>query len=436
MKTEGLGFVALISIVISSQIGSGTFMLPAFLAPFGLIGIFGWIVSVSGAIALALVFARLSGRLPKNGGPHVYVSEAFGRGAGFFTAWVYWIISWSSNSFLVVTAINYLSAITGPLTKTQILTLEITFLFAVTVVNSIGVRFSSLIEIVLTVLKVIPLVLLPLVLFLFFDPSFFNMRELGDISFTDWVATVSKSALLTFWGFIGVECATTPAERVKNPKKTIPRAIIIGTSCVAFTYIANTISLTGAVGFEPLCHSMAPYSTVMQQIFGATHMDIIIAAVAIVVCVGTLNAWTLTGAQIASGAFADNLFPAFLGKTNKQGAPIAALWSATAGTVPILFLEQFVFSQQGFDTLINLLVSIFLIVYLVCCVSYIKLMRRCDGAERGVHYLKEYILVGYAILFCIFVLAENAISTTITFLIFVLLGIPVFFKNRARITKV
>ena len=86
-RSKELGFIALVSIVIGSQLGSAAFVLPSQLAPFKTVGLLGWIVSVAGAISLALMFSDLSSHLPKNGGPHVYVSAAFGRIAGFFTAW-------------------------------------------------------------------------------------------------------------------------------------------------------------------------------------------------------------------------------------------------------------------------------------------------------------------------------------------------------------
>lgn len=427
-KSE-LGFVALVSIVIGSQIGSGTFMFPSLLAPFGTIGLLGWIVSVSGAISLALLFSRLSEKLPKNGGPHVYVSEAFGREAGFFTAWVYWIISWSSNSVLLVTTVSYLTVITGELSKIQIITIETLVLFLITFVNILGVKFSGVIEIVLTILKVAPLLIIPFILLLFFDPSLFSFNGISGLGFSNSVAIVSKTALLTFWGFIGVECATTPAERVKNPKKTIPRAICIGTVCVAFIYIANTISVIGVAGFDSLLNESAPYSIVVGRIFGGMHFDLIMAVVAMVVCIGTLNAWTLTGAQIAYGAYEDNLFPKIFGKTNKEKAPIAALLIASFGTIPFFVLQQMdFFSESGLETLINTLVSVFLIIYLACCISYIKLIKSFEGTKRG--QVKAYILAGFSLMFCIFVLAENITSTMIAFTVFVLLGIPVFCKNK------
>ncbi len=108
-----IGFWSVFALVTGSQIGSGVFMLPANLAPYGFYSLAGWLFSGAGAIALALVFAGLCARFPQTGGPHVYVHHAFGRGWAFFTGWTYWVISWVSTTAVVVVSIGYLTPIIG-----------------------------------------------------------------------------------------------------------------------------------------------------------------------------------------------------------------------------------------------------------------------------------------------------------------------------------
>ena len=427
-RNKELGFIALVSIVIGSQLGSAAFVLPSQLAPFKTIGLLGWIVSVGGAITLALMFSDLSSHLPKSGGPHVYVSEAFGRVAGFFTAWIYWIISWSSNSILLVTSVGYLTIITGKLSPTETLMIEASILFVISYINIVGMKFSGVIETVLTAMKILPLLFLPVVFFMFFDPSFFKISIKEVVDGGDTLTTISQAALLTFWGFIGVECATTPAESVKEPKKTIPRAIVIGTSAVALIYLMNTISITGVVGFEKLEATTAPYAVVMSSIF-SHYSDIAISIMAIIVCVGTLNAWTLTGGQIAYGAYKDGLFPNVFGKVNKAGAPKAAILIAAIGTLPFLALEQL--HHGGLGKLIDMLVSVFLYVYLACSISYMKLVGRWYKTKK--QRIKAQVLAQIAIIFCIFTLSQDVISSIIVLVIFIAVGVPVFLKHKESI---
>ncbi len=418
-----LGFLSLVSIVIGSQVGSGTFVFPSILAPFGSIGLLGWIVSVGGAMLLALVFSELSSKLTKSGGPHVYVTEAFGRTAGFFTAWVYWIISWSSNSILLVTTTYYLSILTGKLSPTQIVIIETLVLFAITFVNILGVRFSGMMETILTALKVIPLLFIPFLFFCFFNIEHFKLEtSMAGLFDTSSISTISKTALLTSWGFIGVECATTPAGRVRNPKKTIPRAIILGTSCVALIYIMNVISVLGVTGFDSILGSNAPYAVAIEKILGHSS-NTFISILAIIVCVGTLNAWTLTGGQIAQGAAKDKIFPALLGKVNKNGAPVWALLIAAVGIIPFFIIEQ-IYGSEGLDYLIGLLVSIFLFVYIICCAAYIKMVKKWKPNRRDV--IKSYIMAFLAILFCVFVVSSSILSSIMVLAIFVIIGIPVY----------
>ena len=103
-----MGFWSVFALVTGSQIGTGVFMLPSSLAPYGISSLYGWVLSSLGAIALALVFAALCAQFPKTGGPHVYVKNAFGKPPAFFTGWTYWIISWVSTTAVIVSSVGYL----------------------------------------------------------------------------------------------------------------------------------------------------------------------------------------------------------------------------------------------------------------------------------------------------------------------------------------
>jgi len=81
--TKGLGLAACTALVVGNMIGSGIFLLPASLAPFGPISLMGWLVTSAGALVLAVIFGRLSQRVTKTGGPYAYSQEAFGDFAGF-----------------------------------------------------------------------------------------------------------------------------------------------------------------------------------------------------------------------------------------------------------------------------------------------------------------------------------------------------------------
>lgn len=99
--SKKIGFGSALSLVISSQVGSGIFMLPSSLALIGPISLFGWLVSGSFAIFLAILFARLCLDIPKEGGASSYVEAAFGKTLAFFTAWVYWLVYSISDTAVI-----------------------------------------------------------------------------------------------------------------------------------------------------------------------------------------------------------------------------------------------------------------------------------------------------------------------------------------------
>ncbi len=236
-----MGFWSVFALVTGSQIGSGVFMLPATLAPYGLYSLAGWAASGLGAIMLSLVFAQLCAWFPKTGGPHVYVKEAFGSSASFFTGWTYWIISWVSTTVVVIGSIGYLLPVLGISSPTIKLFLELVLLLAITALNFRGVTAAGHVEFFLTLLKVIPLLIVPLLALFYFNIDNFSLSRTALELSTSQI--LSRVTLLTLWGFIGLESATTPAGSVENPSITIPRAVVFGTISVALLYLINSIGI-------------------------------------------------------------------------------------------------------------------------------------------------------------------------------------------------
>ena len=426
-----LNFITIISIVIGSQIGAGAFMTPALLSPFKTIGILGLVIAAIGAISLALVFSDLASHLPKNGGPHVYVSVAFGRVLGFFTAWSYWIISWFSNAVLLSIIVGYLTIMTGSLTSFQIILIESSIVLLITYINIDGVKFSGLAQLILTILKIIPFLVLPVIFFVFFNCSNFDFSFEKISLNSDSVPAISKAILISFFGFLGVECATASAESVKNPKKTIPRAIILGTMCVAMIYIMNTTSMVGVVGFDSLSSSNAPYATVLGKIF-SNSSNIAISIMAIIVCIGTLNAWTLTSGQIAYGAFEDGLFPKVFGKLNKAGAPVVSLLLAAVGMIIcFIIMGQSDSIKDSLIKLVDISSSIFLYIYLICCGAYIKLISKWKPSKAG--KIKAYTLALFSSTFCLIILTQDMLAPLLVLGVIIILGVPVFLKHKKSI---
>jgi len=298
-----LNFRSVVALVIGSQIGSGIFLLPTSLAPFGSISLFGWLISGAGALLLALVFSQLSMHTSKGGGPHVYIEKSFGRRSAFFTAWTYWIISWASSIAVIVAAIGYLSPLIGISGPVLALVLELTIITIITGINIKSASLAGSCEVFLTFLKCAPLILIPIVGFFFLKSSHFELAPGLPV-----LKSLNTATLLTFWGFIGIECATTAAGIIENPTKTIPKAVLLGTLVVAGIYFLNSFAVMGIVPPELLLTSQAPYVDAATIMFGGG-WNHVIAIIAFIACIGTLNAWVLTSGLIAAEASKEGLFP-------------------------------------------------------------------------------------------------------------------------------
>lgn len=411
-----IGFWTLVSIVVSSQVGSGIFMLPASLSVYGSISVLSWVFTGFGAILLALVFAELSRRFPKTGGPHTFVQEAFGKHPAFFIAWSYWVISWLSTTVVIIAAIGYLGALFGGFNTITNLILEIALLSFFTIINLRGLKSSGITEVIFTILKVIPLLLLPICCMMYFQVDYFKYSS---SSTTNTLQTLSAAALTTFWGFIGIESATAPAESVVTPNKTIPRAIIVGTIIAALIYLICSIAIMGVVPPQELSTSSAPFADAAKIVFGGDWYYLISFAAAIVCC-GTLNAWILVSGQIALGAAKDNLFPKIFATTNSNGAPSFAILLSSIGMIPALFFSFNDDLVSQFTKLIDMSVSVFLITYIVCTVSLIKILLRENNKK---HYIFISII---ALIFCLWALFSSGLDILLFALFIFLTGVPIY----------
>lgn len=415
-----IGFWSVLSIVISSQVGSGIFLLPSTLAPFGYIGILSLLLTGLCATLLALIFANLCRQFTKTGGPHAFVYKAFGIKAAFFTAWTYWIISWISSVALVLTAVSYISYIFDCHNIYITITLKVAITIISMLLNLSGLYASRWLDFALTLLKIPSLVILPLICIPSINYSYFFISE--NYTIYSYLQALQAAAFITFWGFIGVETATAPAEAVINPTKTIPRAIIIGTSCVIAMYLLSNIAILGTVPNNILKVSTAPFAEAANIILGG-HWNKIIAFTAIIICLSTLNAWILTSGQIALGAAKDQLFPQLFLKTNQQGAPIWGVIISSLGMVVLILCTINSNLAEQINFVINISVVAFLWIYVICTISYLKILS--ISSHNQINYSNIIISV-IALTFCIWIMLGSGWYMLLSSLFFITTGIPVY----------
>lgn len=417
-----IGFLAIFALVISSQIGSGIFILPISLAPYGIYSVASWAISGLGAISLALVFALLCARFPETGGPHVYVKYAFGSTAAFFVGWTYWVISWVSTTAVIVASIGYLT----PLLRSDIqdlrLLLEILLFLIITLINLRGVTIAGCVELLLMIIKITALLSIPVIAFFYFDRNNFVVSE--EISSLTISQILAHSVLLTMWCFIGLESATAPAGSVKNPAKTIPKAIVLGTICVAVIYFINSFAIMGLINGNDLANSKAPYVDAIKIMFpGNWHL--IISVIAFIVCVGSLNAWVLSSGQVALGLAEDKLMPQFFTKKNKYDSPFWGIVISSLGTSILLILTSSNNFAKQITSIIDFSVISFLFVYLICILAFLKFVIREKSCYK--------ILIGViAAIFCCWIVFETPIRTLLIASLFTVSGVPIYIFTQKK----
>jgi APA family basic amino acid/polyamine antiporter len=300
------------------------------------------------------------------------------------------------------------------------LILEIILLLGIMMINLRGVKAAGHAEFVLAVLKLIPLVAMPILALLYFNSDHIVIsKAVAELPLSKALGQV---ALLTLWGFIGLECATTPAESVENPETTIPKAIIIGTICVALLYIFNSIGMMGLLSSAELSQSTAPYSDAVQRVLGG-NWHLVISVIAAVVCIGTLNAWVLTSGQIALGLAQDRFLPKYFQKQNKFDAPFVGIIVSCSGIIPLLFLTADENLAKQITTILDFSVIAFLFVYLACSLSLI----RCLIKEKKSPSIFQWLAGIIGGVFCVWVIYETSLSSLLISCCFVLSGLPVYY---------
>lgn len=318
-SVKPLGFLAAVALVVGNMVGSGVFLLPASLAPYGAGSLLGWGITLCGALLLAATFARLSSHWPQTGGPYAYVRNAFGETSGFVIAWSYWVSIWCANAAIAVAFAGSIGAIFPGLVATPMRAAACALgaLWVCTITNLVGVREAGFMQILTTVLKLVPLLLFGGVAIWYVEPQYMRPFDVGATSLPN---VAHATVALTLWAFLGLEAATIPAGSIADAERTIPRATIIGTLLAGIATIVACTAVLGIIPADRLQVSAAPMAEAARVLWGPA-AAIAIAAVAAVSCFGALNGWVLLSAQIPLAASRDGLFPVAFGRLNEGGTP-------------------------------------------------------------------------------------------------------------------
>ncbi len=417
------------ALVVGNMIGSGIFLLPSTLAAYGGISLVGWFFSALGAFLLATVFSRLSKLIPRVGGPYAYTKAGLGEFAAFLVAWGYWVSIWCGNAAITVAFVSYMSVFFPILATHNVaaVMLGLATIWGLSWVNSQGVKEAGKLQLITTVLKLSPIVLVAIcgVFFIQWE-YFFPFNLSGESSF----AAIATTMTLTLWAFAGLESATIPAESVENPSKTIPRATIIGTSIATIVYIGSSMAIMGMIDPEILQHSRAPFADAAALMWGE-QARLWVAAGAAIATFGALNGWILMQAQVPLAIAKDNLFPSIFGKVNRKGAPVAGIIISSL-LVSILMSMNFNKNLvEQFQFMILLATLTVLVPYLFSAAAYVAILLEKKYA-KGRKPWSSIVIAGLAFGYSLWAVAGSGEETVYWGFILLMAGIPFFVWMKGR----
>ena len=409
------------------MIGAGVFLMPSALASFGGISLLGWTFSAIGALILAILFGRLSKMMPTgDGGPYAYTRKGFGDFPGFLVAWGYWISCWTTNATIAVSLVGALSLFI-PILGTNAVAAVVTALTAVwglTWVNALGVKEGGRVQLVTTILKLIPLTLIAFGGLFFIDLNNFmpfNISGLPDY------AAIATTAAMTIFAFQGVECATIPAGEVKNPETTIAKATMIGTLVTIVVYILSTVSVMGIIPIEELQKSVTPFADAAEKVWGEGARYWVGAGV-VISAFGALNGWILIQGQVPYAIAKDKLFPHMFEKKNKRGAPALGIITSSVLISVLVFMNYTKGLVEQFQFLVLLTSVMVLVPYLFSSVSYLMLLfERKNLKTKG--WVSAVLLAAGGFLFSIWAIFGSGEESVFWGFLMLLAGIPFYVWN-------
>jgi basic amino acid/polyamine antiporter, APA family len=377
-----IGFWMCVALVVGNSIGSGVFLLPASLAPFGLNSVVAWGFTASGAIALAIVFARLSRAFPQAGGPYAYVHIAFGPLIAFVVAWGYWISIWVGNVSIATAAVSYLSPLLPWIAEKPGASAGVTLLllWLLTFVNWYGIKASGWVQGVTTVLKILPLLAVGALGLM----SLRSSSAVTSLNIPLSVSGVTAAATLTLWALLGLESATIPADKVASPGRTIPIATLLGTVITALICAVACTTVLLLVPPATLAQSNAPFVDLAAQFWGIGAAKLV-AVFAAISAFGALNGWILLQGELPRAMALRGEFPRVFARESVHNTPGFGLCFGSA-LATLLILANYQKSMVSvFTFMILLSTTACLVLYALCSLALLRLQwtKELGAARRG-----------------------------------------------------
>jgi basic amino acid/polyamine antiporter, APA family len=370
---RALGTWGLAAAIVNVTIGGGIFRLPAAVA--ASLGAAAPLAYLLCAIAMGLIvlcFAEAGSRVSMTGGPYAYIEVAFGPTIGFVTGVLLWAGITAAlaavTSFFADSLAALVPLFATPVTKVLVM---LVVLAALAILNVRGVRDASRFNAVMTVAKLLPLALLVLV-------GVFSIRaENLRWDHVPGVGTVGRASTVLLFAFLGVESALVPSGEVKDPARTVPRAVFLAIGSVAVLYVVVQVVAQGLLGGS-LATSKTPVADAGGRAFGTWGRTLILVG-STVSMFGYVSGMILAVPRMLFAFARDGFLPRIVASVHSRFR--TPHWAIAIQTVLVAILA----ATGSFERLALLANGSVLLVYGACCLATLELRRR-DVRAGGVPF--------------------------------------------------
>ncbi len=436
---NNLGVLALAGVVVSSMIGGGIYSLPQNMAAGASVGavILAWIITGIGVYFLANTFRILSVVKPDlEAGIYMYSREGFGAYVGFTIGWSYWLCQICGNvGYAVITmdALNYFFPpyFVGGNNLYSIIGGSILIWFFNALVLK-GIKQATMINLIGTVAKIVPLLFFIVVTMVFFHSDKFSFDFWGEktSNLGSLTKQIEGTMLVTLWAFIGIEGAVVMSKHAKSPK-AVGVATLLGFAGCLLIYILLSVLPYGLMSQEQLAQLPNPSTAgVLELVIGKWGAYIMNVGLLISVLTSWL-AWTMVTAQIPQAAAQNGTFPREFSKENVHKAPSVSLYVTSA--LMQLFMLMVYFSSNAWNTMLSITSVMVLPAYFA---SAMYLWKICEDHEYpNSFYIRRSVALFSAVMgaiYALWLIYAAGLNYLLMALIGMALGIPVFIKARRQ----
>ena len=412
------------NLVVGAIIGADIYVASSFGATYlGPSSLVVWVIAGIVAIIIALCFAQCAALLPKVGGPYAYAKEAWGSFAGFIVGWSLWLAEWVSLAVFPVAFTRYLMFFMPGLHWTLQILVKILFITFLATTNVIGVRAAGKTNDVLTLLKLFPLVFFSGagLLYIFHNSASTHFVPFAPFGFQNF----GVALVLIFWAYAGFEISTIPADEIKDPGRTIPKAIVLGISIVTAFYLITNIVLFGVRPSGQLAADSAPLASATASILGSVPTlalvgGAIVGIGALISVAGSDESGMIGTSRLGYALAVDGLFPRVFAKVHpKYKTPHLAIiiQAATALTASIV---------GQLEILIATSVFFMAVAYVATSLSIFSLRKKL--AESRFQLRGGLLIPSLGAIFSLFLISQCTVTQIATGLTLLLVGVPIFAK--------